>query len=221
MFKKLLLSIFFLCFSFIPIFGQAVKESISESNLSPLMIKNILIFNSNKIGWQMGVAKQVWHITKYKNKPSGKVKVVSKDRLLWGSIGFYRHKDLHTNVFMTVDYSYVKNYRRNFYREFIPTIGISRTFLNSTTYFVDDMGNVKQKKAGDWRIAAGFSSGIGKNFDSKKAKFVRDIYLRINTQIFYPNFRFIAVQSSFLLGLTFNIDNVKVPFKNRVIINKR
>lgn len=219
--KKLLLILIFLCFSFIPIFGQEGKESLSASNLSPLMIKNILIINSNKIGWQMGVAKQVWHITKYKYKPSGAVKVVSKDRLLWGSIGFYRHKDLHTNVFMTVDYSYVKNYKRNFYREFIPTIGISRTFLNSTTYTVDDMGNINQKKAGDWRIATGFSTGIGKNFDSKKAKFVRDIYLRINTQILYPNFRFIAVQSSFLLGLTFNIDNVKLPFKNRVITCKR
>ena len=178
MIKKCFLIILLLCFSLTNISAQYSKEPLTTRPSAPLMIKNLFIFKPDISGWQVGVGKQITHITKHKLKRSGKEKIVIKDRIVWSSIGFYNHKNLHTNIFLTVGQSFTKNYRYNFYREFIPCIGISRTFINNTVYTVDEYGNVKQRRAGDWRIASGVSSGIGKKLNPEKT-IIRDVYIRL------------------------------------------
>ena len=102
----------------------------------------------------------------------------------------------------------------------MPSIGVSRTFINNSVYSVGDDGKVKEKIAGDWRIVGGVSSGIGKNFKNDKG-IVRNVFIRLNNQILYPNFRSIAIESSFVAGITINIQKVIIPYKNRVIINRK
>ena len=136
--------------------------------------------------------------------------MIFKDRILSINPGFYYQKYLHTNLFLTVDYAFVRRHRRGFYRTFAPLVGVSRTFLTATTYTVDDTGVVgEDKTAGDWRVMAGFTWGIGKRFDALRPGVLRDIHLAVNVPFFYPNFRSVALKPSLQIGAAFNLSRLR------------
>ena len=142
-------------------------------------------------------------------RKSGREKVVFKDRILSVGPGFYTQKYLHTNVFLTADYAFVRRSCSGFYRQFSPLVGVSRTFLNDVTYTVDASGTVgRDKTAGDWRVMAGFATGIGKQFDSHKPTLLRDVFLTLNVPLFYPNFRSAVLKPSLQLGASFTLNGL-------------
>jgi len=189
---------------------------------SPLILRNSVLMGPQQIGWQTGVGKLVSQNIKQINRRSGKKKMFFKDRIVWSTLGYYYHKDLHSNLYLTIDYSFLKKYKRGYYRDFTTIAGISRTFINSTVYTVDDNGKVDQKKmAGDWRLATGLSYGYGKNFDKNQFHSLKNIYLKVNCMILYPNFRFIALKPSVMIGLDFNLLSKKYPYHHQNTIIKR
>ena len=180
---------------------------------APLFVQPAFLLSPLSAGAQLGLGRLLSETEKHVFKRSGREKVIFKDRILSLTPGFYYQKYLHTNLFLTVDYAFVRRHRSGFYRKFAPFAGISRTFLNATTYTVDDNGLVKQDKTpGDWRAMAGFTWGIGKRFTSPKAGALRDIYLTLNVPFFYPNFRSVAVKPSLQVGAAFTLNRFQHPF---------
>ncbi len=106
-------------------------------------------------------------------------------------------------------------------------MGISRTFLNATTYTVDDNTTTgipvvsQDKTAGDWRLVTGFTWGIGKRFDTHKPRLLRDVHLLLNVPVYYPNFRSVVLKPSVLLGASFNLNHLRRSFPKTVNINHR
>ena len=180
--------------------------------LSPVFIQTTLLGSSIHIGGQVGLGMLLSETEAHRIRKSGREKIIFRERAVSLTPGFYYQKYLHTNLFLTADYAFVRRHKSGFYRKFAPFVGISRTFLNATTYTVDDNGTVHQDKtAGDWRAMAGFTWGIGKRFNSPKSGALRDLFLTLNVPFFYPNFRSVALKPSLQIGVAFNLNHVRHP----------
>lgn len=185
-----------------------------DKPFSPILLRNSVLFGSNHYGFQIGLGKQVLEIQKKKIFKNGKEKLIEKHRFMFINAGFYNQSYLHLNIFSTLEYAMVRNYKKGWYREFMPALGLSRTFLHETVYQVNDQGEVSfRRMAGDWRLAGGASIGVGKKLNIKKAPILNDFYFKLNTQIFYPNFRFITVKPSFVFGLNIQLAQYKQSYK--------
>lgn len=191
---------------------QAKPDSVHRI-AEPFFVQTSLLAAPQVVGGQVRLGLLLYEVEKRVIKKSGREKVIFKDRILSAGPGFYYQQYLHTNVFLTVDYAFVRRHRSGFYRTFAPLLGVSRTVLNSTTYTVDDNGTVGQDKtAGDWRLMTGFTWGIGKRFDTHKPRLLRDVHLLLNVPVFYPNFRSFVLKPSFLLGVSFNLNQLRYSF---------
>ncbi len=183
----------------------------------PVFIQVTAFVPLQQWGGQVTIGQVLSGTEKHIIKKSGREKVIFKDRILSVGPGFYYQQYLHTNVFLTVDYAFVRRHRRGFYRTFAPMLGVSRTFLNSTTYTVDDNGTVGQDKtAGDWRLLTGFMWGIGKRFDTHRPGLIRDVHLLLNLPVLYPNFRSVVIKPSFLLGVSVNLNHLRQSLNKTV-----
>lgn len=177
---------------------------------APVFVQTAFLIPLQEVGAQVALSALVSQTEKRIVRQSGWEKVIVKDRILSVMPGFYYQRYLHTNLFLTVDYAFVRRHRSGFYRTFAPFVGVSRTFLNAATYTVDDAGTVtRAKRAGDWRAMAGFRWGIGKRFDTKKPRVLRDIFLTANVPFFYPNFRSVALKPTLQLGAAFNLNRFR------------
>ena len=191
--------------------AQIVPEADSLTRpAAPIFVQTSLLVSPQSLGARIGIGQVLSETEIHIFKKSGRQKVIFKDRILSINPGFYYQKYLHTNLFLTVDYAFVRRHRRGFYRTFAPLVGVSRTFLTATTYTVDDTGVVGQDKtAGDWRVMAGFTWGIGKRFNTVKPGVLRDIHLAVNVPFFYPNFRSVALKPSLQIGAAFNLSRLR------------
>lgn len=178
-------------------------------------------------GGQVTIGQVLSGTEKHIIRQSGRKKVIFKDRIISVGPGFYYQQDLHTNLFLTIDYAFVRRHPSGFYRKFAPLAGISRTFLNATTYTVDDNGTTgipvvsRDKMAGDWRVMAGFMWGIGKRFGGPKPHALRDVYLTLNVPFYYPNFRSVVLKPFVQVGASFTLNHLRRSFPETVKINHR
>jgi len=194
--------------------SQNILAQALDKPLASIIFRNSLLFGINTYGFQTGLGKQVVQLQKKKIYRNGNEKLITKHRSIFFSAGFYNQAYLHLNIFSTMEFSMVRVNRKGWYREFMPAIGLSRTFFHETVYKVTDNGAVELKRfAGDWRLAGGFSFGFGKNLALKKAPDLHDVYLKLNTQMFYPNFRFIAFKPSLVFGLNVNLSRHKHSYR--------
>ena len=195
---------------------QPITDTLSHP-MAPVFLQTSLLFSLQEVGAQVGLGALVSTTERHVFKKSGREKVIFKDRILSVTPGFYYQKYLHTNLFLTVDYAFIRRHSSGFYGKVAPFLGVSRTFLNAATYTVDDKGIVNQDKtAGDWRATAGFTLGIGKRFDTRKASTLRDIYLTLNVPFYYPNFRSVALKPSLQLGVSFNLNRFRHSFSRTI-----
>ena len=170
---------------------------------TPVWEHNI-IFGTNHFGYQNAIGYENKFITKHKIKFNSTEKLILKHRNRLVSLGFYIQPQLHTNILLSYHFQNIRDYKRGWYREFSPQLGISRTFLNQATYVVNSNGEVSQKHfAGDWRLMGGFNWGLGKQLKIKSDPKAMNVYLRLNTMIFYPNFRFVSIKPSLVIGGSF------------------
>jgi hypothetical protein len=205
-FKCILL--FSICF-----YQNGIAQEISETPAkkdtaylikTPIVIRNAVLFSAKSYGGQLSIGNCVIQKHTYKSKKSGRTKLIKRDRSLFFDLGYYYQSGLHHNWFNIASYSMRRINKKGYYTELAPMLGISRTFLTDETYSVDEDGAVALKKAaGSWYIASGLSYGIGKSFSGAKDYFLKDIYLKLVVQMFYPNNQFIAIKPTFQVGTSF------------------
>ncbi len=200
------------------VWGQTLPKTDSGPRpVAPVFLQTAFLFSPQELGVQVGLGALVAETEKHIVRKSGRERVIFKDRILSIMPGFYYQKYLHTNVFLTVDYAFVRRNRSGFYGKLAPLLGVSRTFLNSTTYIVDNNGTVAQDKtAGDWRLLAGFTAGIGKRFDARRPGLLRDVFLTVNVPFLYPNFRSVALKPSLQIGVALNLNQFRHSFTKTI-----
>ncbi len=215
--RTLLLTVMTGCFSTLLLAQTVPKVDSLTRPTAPIFVQTTFLIPIQEVGFQVSIGTLVAQQEKHLIRKSGREKVIFKDRIVSVTPGFYYQKYLHTNLFLTVDYAFVRRHRSGVYSKFAPFVGLSRTFLNAIAYTVDANGVVTEEKtAGDWRALAGFSTGIGRRFDTKKPGLLRDIYLTLNIPFFYPNFRSVAIKPSVQIGAAFNLNQVTRSFSKTV-----
>ena len=176
----------------------------------PALLRPSFWFTSKLLGAQVGLGKTVMLEEKHVFKRSGKEKINTKSQVLYGNLGYYNQPGLHQNALLTAEYALTRTNRRGFYTEFAPLLGVSRTFLPGTTYEVDDAGTVSiDRNAGNWTLTGGFGLGLGKSFENKPFHSLKTVSVRLVTQIFYPNFRFVSLKPSFQLNTTWELNRLQ------------
>ncbi|NIJ52279.1 hypothetical protein [Dyadobacter arcticus] len=182
---------------------------------SPLLLKGSLLFSNRLIGGQVGLGRMLSWKEKHISKHSGKQKITSKQTVLYGNMVYYDHPGLHRNWMLTAQYDMYRFNKKGFYTEFTPLLGVSRTFLPGTTYKVDDAGNVSiLKLAGNWTLTGGFGLGAGKYFTNSGP--LKTISLKLITQVFYPNFRFIAFKPHLELNTAWQLSKMQTHVNKRI-----
>jgi hypothetical protein len=224
----------FICIFFLFLFCTAhiaVAQQTNETNKrtdtvyslrKPLQLRSSILVSNKSIGFQTGIGKTLAHKELHKVKKGGKEKVVLKDKILSLNLGYYYQPGLHQNWFVTAAYHIKRTGRKGFYTELSPMLGVSRTFLLDEAYTVSSNGTVtKVKLAGSWYLASGFSIGAGKTFAENKNYWLKDINLQLFTQVFYPEFRFIAFKPSLQIGTSLSIERLQrfskqlIQYKNK------
>jgi hypothetical protein len=186
----------------------------------PLLLKSSLLFSNRLIGGQIGLGRMLSWKEKHVFKRSGKEKIATKETVLYGNVVYYDHPGLHQNWMLTAQYDMYRFNKNGLYTEFTPLLGVSRTFLPGTTYKVDDLGNVSvSRMAGNWTLTGGFGLGIGKYFD--KTGPLQTISLKLVTQVFYPNFRFIAFKPHLELNTAWQLSRIQTRVKKTLKLKYR
>lgn len=76
---------------------------------------------------------------------------------------FYYHKNYHANHQLLFGYVWRRMNKRQWFIEAEPQLGISRTFVDGTTYRVTESGTVTRKRnAGDLFLSASAGFGVGR-----------------------------------------------------------
>ncbi len=176
----------------------------------PVILKTSTLFTPKSIGFQIGLDQYFIEKIILKQRKSGAIKTIKKDRFLSLDLGYYYQAGLHHNWSLTAAYVLKRTGNRGFYSEFSPFLGVSRTFIAEETYSVDNNNNVTiSKLAGDWYATSGFSYGIGQTFNPHRNFMLKDISLKLFMPIFYPNFGSVAIKPQLQLGTSFQLDAIK------------
>ena len=183
----------------------------------PVLLRPSFWFTNKLLGAQVGLGKTIVLKEKHVFKRSGKEKISTKSRVLYGNLGYYDQPGLHQNALLTAEYVMTRTNRRGFYTEFTPLLGVSRTFLPGTAYEVDNAGAVSiDRNAGNWTLTGGFGLGLGKSFENKPFGSLETISARLVTQVFYPNFRFVSLKPSFQLNTTWELNRLQTRVDKKI-----
>lgn len=196
---------------------KIIRADTVVSMRTPVLLRPSFWFTNKLLGAQVGLGKTVALKEKHVFKRSGKEKINTKSRVLYGNLGYYDQPGLHQNALLTAEYAMTRANRRGFYTEFTPLLGVSRTFLPGTTYEVDDVGNVSiDKNAGNWTLTGGLGLGLGKSFENKPFHPLKTISARLVTQVFYPNFRFVSLKPSLQLNTTWELNRLQTLVDKKI-----
>ncbi len=187
-----------------PVIGVAQKDSFQL----PLVVHITPIFTKRSVGSQIGVQILRQQKDLYRKKHT---KLIQRERWLDLNGTFYYHQHLHNAFSLTGGYAFRRRNPSGFYRQLRPFLGISKTFLNEETYSVNAQGVVKLSRlAGDFYATTGLNLELGKTF--KSPNILDNIHAGVVLQVYYPNFRFIALQSFFSIGTAIKIDKIRKKF---------
>jgi hypothetical protein len=175
-----------------------------------IQLRSSVLVSNKSVGMQAGIGKILTHKEVHKIRRGTREKVILKDKILSLDLGYYYQPGLHQNWFVTAAYNIKRSGEKGFYTEMGPMLGFSRTFLLDETYAVSNNGTVtKVKLAGNWYVASGFSIGAGKTFSEKKNYLLKDVNIKLFTQLFYPQFGSFAIKPSVQIGTSMMIDRLQ------------
>jgi hypothetical protein len=205
-----------LCWSafFVVTFAQNISKNPPKDTSivieTPVLMKNSVLFSPQQIGFQIGLGKVLFQKEKHFFRKSGEEIIHTKNRTLYGNLGYYYQPGLHHHWFLTAEYQFSRVRKNGFFADFTPLLGVSRTFLTEATYSVDVNNNVtKNSLAGNWYLTSGFSMGLGKTFIHNELGGLKTIFGKLTVQTFYPNFNFIALKPYFQIGTIWELNSHK------------
>ncbi|MDZ7879666.1 MAG: hypothetical protein U5L45_18455 [Saprospiraceae bacterium] len=207
--KILYFCLIMLHFSIISEAQNALKMTKNDTIIaikSPILTKQSLLFSTNSLGGQIGVGKLLKQRETHRFTKSGQERIKTKSRALYATLGYYYQPDFQHNWSLAAEYAMSRVNRKGLYSEFAPFLGVSRTFLTATSYSVSDNGVVtKDNLAGNWYVTGGFSTGLGKHFETPKWGSLETVSAKFVLQTFYPNFKFIAIKPYFQVQTTWEL----------------
>ncbi|MBS4013150.1 MAG: hypothetical protein KGZ97_05240 [Bacteroidetes bacterium] len=140
-------------------------------------------------------------IEKYKRD---KTIIHYKERYIVISLGSYYQQGFHTNLMLQAEWTFRKQRSRGMYFDYSPVIGLSRTFIDGTTYSVDDSGNVSVVKyAGDYYGILGASISLGYNFGMRSNRPIK-MFLKPSLLVLFPYSNMIYPRPTIELGLSYS-----------------
>lgn len=189
--KKLLLFITVLAFFCTKANAQDLKLSYNSS----------IIYPGAKIGYEVPIfSKDIEKV-----KRSGKKKSFTRERLLSVNAAIYHHENYHDNLYVTAGISFRKTKPGGFFCEFSPELGVSRTFIDGTTYAFDEKNAMKIEKSNGYfypllSVGGGFGYDFSKTKDLPFATFTK-----LNMIALYPYNSGFYFRPTFELGISYKI----------------
>jgi len=202
-----------------PVFGfsqssDSVGTVYSSSSLR-IAYNSSLVYPGIRFG--VGLPVSTTHVIQL-NK-SGIQKTYLNDCFITGNLGWYHQTGFHDNFYLTAGWTIRRTKSHGFFTEFSPEMGISRTFLSSTTYNVDNAGNVEVKKyAGYYYALLSVGGGIGYDFEqTRHMPFL--IFSRFNVLMMFPYNSTIYLRPAIEIGFACKPSNfltLKVKSKSEI-----
>jgi hypothetical protein len=144
-----------------------------------------------------------------KTKRSGREKNIEKSRFVSTSIGWYHHKSFQDNVYSQVEYIRRRKNSNGFYTEFLPGIGISRSFVGGTVYETKGDGSINVKTVKGYNYAM-VSMGGGIGYDLSKYSILPiTAYTRLTVLAMFPYNSTINLRPTIEIGAHASILKVK------------
>lgn len=132
-------------------------------------------------------------------------KSYSKERYLSYNLGMYHHPTFHNNIFTQIEWNIRRQRNKGFFFEFAPGAGLSRTFLSSPTFEVDNAGNVsKVPMAGNFYALLSVSGSMGYNF-SLRGNLPGKVFLKPSLNFLLPYNKLMYTRPTVEVGYSLNV----------------
>jgi hypothetical protein len=160
-------------------------------------------------GFKLGVEFPMFAKEKTRTKANGVTKVKLKERFITANLSLYHHSTVHTNLMLNAEWQMRKTRQNGWFTEFAPGLGLSRTFLDGTTYKINETGSFdKVSLAGHTYFMASVMGGVGYDFNVKKEKPIK-AYFKYGLLIFAPFNSFILPRPTVELGVITSLSTFK------------
>lgn len=185
---------------------QAQAQQTQKKENHPIKLRISYLGSIIHLGFKTGIEYPVR--VKEILRPTDSI-AIEKVQSISVNIGFYYHKNFHFNNFFTVGYLWRRTNRHGWFADVEPQIGFSRTFIDGTTYIVNEANEVNNKSlAGDWFALTKLSFSIGKTLNNTKHfKWPMQIYARPSFLLLFPYNNFFYLRPSIEVGTIFIIKN--------------
>jgi hypothetical protein len=175
-------------------------------NLPPMGVKVSYMGSLLYPGFKIGI-EQSYKIRQLNKKKSWGTKTIFKERYWTLNLGYYHHTTFHDNLYLLAEWQLRRQKSNGLFFEFAPGLGYSRTFLNGTTYQVDDDGGVSKVSAAGYNyVMLSIAGGIGYDF-SKKTDLDIKAFLKPSILVMAPYNSFLYVRPTVELGIIFSPSN--------------
>jgi len=185
------------------LFGAVMALFCMKANAQNLKLSynSSLIYPGAKVGYEVPLTTK--NIEKIKR--SGKKKIFTREKLLSVNAAFYHHKNYHDNLYVTAGISFRRTKPSGFFFEFSPELGVSRTFIDGTTYTFDDTDVLKiHKTNGYFYPLLSVGGGFGYDFSVKKELPVA-AFTKLNILTSYPYNSGFYLRPTFELGISYKL----------------
>jgi hypothetical protein len=200
MFKQVKIILFSMLFVASHFLAQAQNEKTEAATNIKAAYMGSIVYP----GFKVGIERPYKHIEK--TKKNGKV--IQKDRFLSLNLGFYKHQTFHSNVYLLAERIRRRTAPSGFFMETAPGIGVSRTFLDGTTYNVSDAGEVTKKTAAGYTYAMlSLAGSIGYDFSKKSENRPFAMYLKPSVFVMLPYNSFVYARPTLELGIIYKPSN--------------
>jgi hypothetical protein len=160
-------------------------------------------------GFKLGVEFPMYAKEKTRIKSNGVTKIKLKERFVTANLSLYHHPTVHTNIMLNAEWLMRKTRQNGWFSEFAPSLGLSRTFLDGTTYKQNDAGGFdKVNLAGHTYFMASIMGGVGYDFNVKQEKPIK-AYFKYGLLIFAPFNSFILPRPTVEIGVITSLSTFK------------
>ena len=153
-------------------------------------------------GLRAGLELPTTVIIKEKKRRSGASKTIEKHRMLDVNLGWYHHPEFHDNLYLTAGWTWRRVWENQWFIDFSPALGYSRTFNGATTYSVVDNRVVRRENFGYNYLLADLGTGLGYSF-SKNNLHGLAVFGKLNFMFVLPYNSYFLLKPLFQLGVMF------------------
>lgn len=202
----------FLFFTSVPAFNQDTLSSVSLKKVDYRLSYTCTIIYP---GFDATIEYPLKSFEVHKTYMDNRVKKIFKDRFAALNIGFYHHPGFHDNIYLCANWTMRRTQASGVFTEFLPGLGYSRTFLEGTTYKVDDSGNIsKEKWAGYNYLLLSLGTSLGYNLRIRK-KLPVSFFTQLRFICMLPYNSTIYLRPMIQMGIIYHPASVKRLIRNK------